>query len=106
MVLVNNKKKSLFSCNGVAFRPGVNEIEGGVLDSLLLHWLFKLEVDEGRLVIEKKHIEDKSEYEALELVKETFTLKVLDKMLKKETRPKVIEAINKQREFFIKPSEK
>jgi hypothetical protein len=106
MVIVNNKRKSFYRCNDVVFSPGFNEIEEQVLETLLLHPYFRLEIDEDRLVIEKTDFEKLSEFKAIEMIKASCDLNILDNLLKKEKRPKVLEAVNKRIKSFLKAKNK
>ena len=85
--------------------PGVNELEKGVLDSLLKHSGFKPRFEKGILVIiepdEKAPEKGKNESkrsidEMLKLIPDIFDVKLLERIVKSDGRSKVVNEAKKQ----------
>ena len=101
MALVKYSGLNVYTCNDQRFLPGVNEVEGGVLKTLLQNPLFKARVDTGTITIfdDPKDSDGKmSARDVLRHIPNMYDKKLLEKLITTDGRPKVVEAAKEQPE--------
>jgi hypothetical protein len=99
MALVKYSGLNVYTCNDQRFLPGVNEVEGGVLKTLLQNPLFKARVDTGTITIfdDPKDSDGKmSARDVLRHIPNMYDKKLLEKLITTDGRPKVVEAAKEQ----------
>ena len=99
MTLVKYNAVNIFTCNATRLLPGVNEVEEGVLKSLLLHPLFKWRVDQGIISIFEvpKEADGKTPLkELLKHIPSMYDKKLLEKIVETDGRAQAVKAAKEQ----------
>ena len=94
-MLVHNKGNYTRHASGVALIPGANQVEAAEFEKFAKHPLMKKLVDTGEIVAQKG-LKDLNADEAIELVKDTYSIEYLESMKVDETRKTVLSAIEAQ----------
>lgn len=94
-MLVHNKGKYVRHAEDVMLVPGTNQIETDDWKRFSSHPLMKKLIDQGEIV-QQKQIKDLNVDDAIELVKDTFSLSLLEEMKAGEKRKTVLDAISTQ----------
>lgn len=99
MALVKYSGLNVYTCNDQRFLPGVNEIEGGVLKTLLLNPFFKARVESGKITIFDDLKEPDGKMPAKDILRHIpnmYDKALLEKLVASDGRPKVVEAAKEQ----------
>jgi len=99
MALVKYSGLNVLTCNGQRFLPGVNEVDAGVLKSLLQHPLFKARVDSGKITIFEVPKESDGKTPVKELLKHIpnmYDKQLLEKLVSTDGRAQVVKAAKEQ----------
>lgn len=100
MAFVKYSGLNILTCNGQRFLPGVNEVEGGVLKTLLQHPLFKARVAAGKITIFEEPNKDSDGKmpikEILRHIPNMYDKPLLEKLISTDGRAKVVEAAKEQ----------
>ncbi|WP_419882783.1 hypothetical protein ACN6MY_03680 [Peribacillus sp. B-H-3] len=94
-MLVHNKGKYVRHAAGVMLVPGGNQVSPEEFKEFSAHPLMKILVDKGEIV-PQKGLKDLSAEDAIDLVKDTFSVSLLEEMKETEKRKKVLESIDAQ----------
>lgn len=108
MALVKYSGLNVLTCNGQRFLPGVNEVEAGVLKSLLQHPLFKSRVDSGKITIFEVPKEADGKTPVKDLLKHIpsiYDKPLLEKLVKEDGRAQVVKAAKEQLDKISIPKE-
>lgn len=94
-MLVQNKGKYVRHAAGVMIVPGGNEITDAEWKKIIGNKIMKTLVDKGEIEA-KKNLKDLNADDAIDLVKDTFSLSLLEEMKAGEKRKTVLDAIEDQ----------
>ncbi|CAM4012432.1 hypothetical protein [Mesobacillus zeae] len=94
-MLVHNKGKYVRHAEEVMLVPGANQVESSDFERFSSHPLMKKLIDDGEIILQKR-LKDMKPDDAIDLVKDTFSLAVLEEMKTVEKRKAVLEAIDSQ----------
>ncbi|KZE64973.1 hypothetical protein AWM68_20900 [Fictibacillus phosphorivorans] len=97
-MLVQNKGNYILHAAGVMLIPGANKISEAEWKDFSSHPIMKKVVDDGDVVAheEEKDFKDLKAKEAIELVKDTHDVALLNEWQEGESRTTVLEAIDAQ----------
>lgn len=108
-VIVNNKKTGLVGFENVVLLPGANTISVSVAKSMQAHPVIKAMIEEDQLefpeISEEKGISELSQGDALDLVKSTVHVDLLEDWKKSDKRKPVLKAIDEQLAKLAAPTE-
>lgn len=94
-MLVHNKGKYVRHAGGFLLVPGANDIEANDFKQFSSHPLIQKLIEIGEIV-PRKNIKDLNVDEAVKLIKDTFSLSLLEEWAAGEKRKGVLDAITAQ----------
>ena len=97
-MLIHNKGNFIRHAAGVKVIPGANEINSKDLKKFTCHPLIKPLIESGEIVLPESpnSLAGLSAEDAIELVKDTFSIEYLEKFKEGESRKTVLSAIDEQ----------
>ncbi|WP_346235724.1 hypothetical protein MKY04_09285 [Lysinibacillus telephonicus] len=111
-MIVHNKGNYTRHAAGVMVIPGVNTIEDADFEKFSKHPLIKTLINKGEIVVPEgsssekaQTLKDLSAEDAIELVKDTFSVEYLEELKESETRKTVLTAIDAQIKSIVEGDE-